>query len=39
MEAAGIEPASAVAPDRISTSVVRALRSPGGRFADDLPTS
>jgi hypothetical protein len=24
--------------DKTSTSVVRALRSPGGRFADDLPT-
>ena len=38
MEAAGIEPASADAPDRASTSVVCALISPGGRFADDLPT-
>jgi hypothetical protein len=38
MEAAGIEPASADAPDRTSTSVVCALDSPGGRFADDLPT-
>jgi len=38
MEAAGIEPASADAPDRTSTSVVCALVSPGGRFADDLPT-
>jgi len=38
VEAAGIEPASADAPDRTSTSVVCALDSPGGRFADDLPT-
>ena len=38
VEAAGIEPASAVAPDRASTSVVCALISPGGRFAADLPT-
>ena len=38
MEAAGIEPASAVAPIRASTSVVCGLISPGGRFADDLPT-
>ncbi len=38
MEAAGIEPASAVAPNRASTSVVRALVLPGGRFANDLPT-
>jgi hypothetical protein len=38
VEAAGIEPASAAAPDRISTSVVRAFVSPGGRFTDDLPT-
>ena len=38
MEAAGIEPASADAPDRASTSVVWALISPGGRFPDDLPT-
>jgi hypothetical protein len=39
MEAAGIEPASAVAPVRTSTSVVCGLISLGGRFADDLPTS
>ena len=38
MEAAGIEPASADAPDKASTSVVWALISPGGRFPDDLPT-
>ncbi len=38
VEAAGIEPASADAPDKASTSVVCALVSPGGRFADDLPT-
>ncbi len=38
MEAAGIEPASAVAPNRASTSVVHALISPGGRFVNDLPT-
>jgi hypothetical protein len=38
VEAAGIEPASADAPDRASTSVVWALISPGGRFPDDLPT-
>ena len=38
VEAAGIEPASADAPDKASTSVVCALISPGGRFADDLPT-
>ena len=38
MEAAGIEPASAAAPVRASTSVVCGLISPGGRFADDLPT-
>ena len=38
VEAAGIEPASADAPDRASTSVVCAFVSPGGRFADDLPT-
>ena len=38
MEAAGIEPASAVAPDRASTSVVRASSHPPGRFANDLPT-
>jgi hypothetical protein len=31
MEAAGIEPASADAPDRTSTSVVRALASTAGR--------
>ncbi len=38
MEAAGIEPASAVAPNRASTSVVHALISPGGRFVNNLPT-
>ena len=38
VEAAGIEPASADAPDKASTSVVWALISPGGRFPDDLPT-
>jgi hypothetical protein len=38
VEAAGIEPASADAPDRASTSVVWAFVSPGGRFPDDLPT-
>jgi site-specific DNA recombinase len=38
VEAAGIEPASADAPDRTSTSVVCASPSPAGRFADDLPT-
>jgi hypothetical protein len=38
VEAAGIEPASAVAPVGASTSVVCAFVSPGGRFADDLPT-
>ncbi len=38
MEAAGIEPASAVAPSRASTSVACGLFSPGGRFAGDLPT-
>ncbi len=38
MEAAGIEPASAVAPNRASTSVVRACISPAGRFTDDPPT-
>jgi hypothetical protein len=37
MEAAGIEPASADAPGRASTSLVRRLRSPGGRLTDDLP--
>ena len=37
MEAAGIEPASAVAPVRASTSLACALLSPGGRFAGDLP--
>jgi len=31
VEAAGIEPASVVAPVRTSTSVVRALTSNGGR--------
>ena len=34
VEAAGIEPASAAAPDRASTSVVCALHSPADRFAD-----
>ena len=38
MEAAGIEPASAAAPNRASTSVVCASHSPAGRFADDLPS-
>ena len=38
MEAAGIEPASAIAPVRASTSLACALLSPGGRFAGDLPT-
>src|SRR5579859_5567461 len=38
MEAGGIEPPSVVAPSRASTSVVCGLISPGGRFADDLPT-
>ena len=38
VEAGGIEPPSAVAPNRTSTSVVCGLISPGGRFADDLPT-
>jgi hypothetical protein len=38
MEAGGIEPPSAVAPNRTSTSVVCDLISPGGRCADDLPT-
>jgi ribosomal protein S12 methylthiotransferase accessory factor YcaO len=37
MEAAGIEPASADAPDRTSTSVVCASLSPSGWFADDPP--
>jgi hypothetical protein len=38
MEAGGIEPPSAVAPNRTSTSVVCDLVSPGGRCADNLPT-
>ena len=38
MEAGGIEPPSAAAPVRASTSVVCDLISPGGRCADDLPT-
>ena len=37
VEAAGIEPASADAPDRASTSVGRPLDSPGGWCATDLP--
>ena len=37
MEAAGIEPASADAPDRASTSVVPDSDSPAGRFRDDTP--
>ena len=37
MEAAGIEPASADAPVRASTSLGRPLDSPGGRCATDLP--
>jgi hypothetical protein len=38
VEAAGIEPASADAPERASTSLSCALNSPAGRFAGDLPT-
>jgi site-specific DNA recombinase len=38
VEAAGIEPASADAPERASTSLSCALISPAGRFAGDLPT-
>ena len=37
MEAAGIEPASADAPERASTSVVPDSDSPAGRFRDDTP--
>ena len=37
VEAAGIEPASADAPVRASTSLGRPLDSPGGRCATDLP--
>ena len=37
MEAAGIEPASADAPERASTSVVPDSVSPAGRFRDDTP--
>jgi hypothetical protein len=37
VEAAGIEPASADAPDRASTSVVPDSDSPAGRFRDDTP--
>ena len=38
MEAAGIEPASAAAPVRASTSFSRDSLSPGGRLAGGLPT-
>jgi hypothetical protein len=38
VEAAGIEPASADAPERASTSLSCDLHSPGGRFTGDLPT-
>ena len=37
LEAAGIEPASADAPERASTSVVPDSISPAGRFRDDTP--
>ena len=37
VEAAGIEPASADAPGRASTSVVPDSDSPAGRFRDDTP--
>ena len=37
VEAAGIEPASADAPERASTSVVPDSDSPAGRFRDDTP--
>jgi hypothetical protein len=37
MEAAGIEPASAIAPVRASTSLGCRLVSPAGRLATDLP--
>jgi len=39
MEAAGIEPASAEAPRRTSTSIGRRWISLAGRLATDLPTS
>src|SRR5205085_12479573 len=38
VEAAGIEPASADAPARASTSLGSRLLSPAGRWAADLPT-
>jgi hypothetical protein len=37
VEAAGIEPASAIAPYRASPTVGRRLVSPAGRLATDLP--
>jgi len=39
VEAAGIEPASADAPEWASTSLGRPLHSPGGRLATYLPPS
>ena len=38
VEAAGIEPASAVAPGRASTGIACAFASPAGRLAGGLPT-